>query len=37
MLRLHVSGLPVVNGEGRPLGVVSEGDFHFSGAMARNR
>src|SRR5271166_3385914 len=37
MLRLHVSGLPVVDGEGRPLGVVSESDFNFSDAMARDR
>ncbi|MBB4200099.1 CBS domain-containing protein [Rhodoblastus sphagnicola] len=36
MLRLHVSGLPVVDGDGRPLGVVSESDFHFSDAMIRD-
>jgi CBS domain-containing protein len=29
MLRLHVSGVPVVDDEGRPLGVVSESDFRF--------
>jgi len=37
MLRLHVSGLPVVDGEGRPLGVVSESDFRFSDAATRDR
>jgi CBS domain-containing protein len=37
MLKLHVSGLPVVDGEGRPLGVVSESDFRFSEAATRER
>ncbi|MGO9392332.1 CBS domain-containing protein [Rhodoblastus sp.] len=37
MLRLHVSGLPVVDSEGRPLGVVSESDFRFSDATTRER
>ncbi len=37
MLRLHVSGLPVVDSEGRPLGVVSESDFRFSDAATRQR
>jgi CBS domain-containing protein len=35
MLRLHVSGLPVVDEAGRPLGVVSESDFRFSDAATR--
>ncbi|MCI4677722.1 CBS domain-containing protein [Rhodoblastus acidophilus] len=30
MLRLGVSGLPVLDPQGRPLGVVSEGDFRFA-------
>lgn len=37
MLRLHVSGLPVVDRDGRPLGVVSESDFRFSDVMTRQR
>ncbi len=37
MLRLHVSGLPVVDRDGRPLGVVSESDFHFADAGIRQR
>ncbi len=37
MLRLHVSGLPVVDRDGRPLGVVSESDFRFSDAITRQR
>jgi len=37
MLRLHVSGLPVVDHEGKPLGVVSESDFRFSDAETRGR
>lgn len=37
MLRLRVSGLPVVDSEGRPLGVVSEGDFRFADAATRER
>ena len=35
MLRLHVSGLPVVDSRGLPLGVVSESDFHFADAATR--
>ncbi|MGO8739915.1 CBS domain-containing protein [Rhodoblastus sp.] len=35
MLRLHVSGLPVVDRDGRPLGVVSESDFRFADAAIR--
>src|SRR5690242_16471139 len=27
MLRQHVSGLPVVNAEGKLVGIISEGDF----------
>jgi CBS domain-containing protein len=37
MLRLHVSGLPVVDGHGLPLGVVSESDFHFADAATRRK
>lgn len=37
MLNLRVSGLPVVDASGRPLGVVSESDFHFSGAATREK
>jgi CBS domain-containing protein len=37
MLRLHVSGIPVVDGEGRPLGVVSESDFRFPDCATRDR
>jgi CBS domain-containing protein len=37
MLRLHVSGVPVVDAQGRPLGVVSESDFRFGDAAARKR
>jgi CBS domain-containing protein len=37
MLRLHVSGLPVVDGQGLPLGVVSESDFHFADAATRRK
>ncbi|HUO53275.1 MAG TPA: CBS domain-containing protein [Rhodoblastus sp.] len=37
MLKLRVSGLPVVDAQGRPLGVVSESDFHFSGAVSREK
>lgn len=35
MLRLKISGLPVVDGDGKPLGVVSEGDFRLSDARFR--
>lgn len=35
MLRLKVSGLPVVDADGKPLGVVSEGDFRISDARFR--
>jgi CBS domain-containing protein len=37
MIRLRVSGLPVVDSEGRPLGVVSEGDFRFGDAATREK
>jgi CBS domain-containing protein len=37
MLRLHVSGLPVVDRHGLPLGVVSESDFHFADAATRRK
>ncbi len=37
MLRLRVSGLPVVDAQGRPLGVVSESDFRFSDAATRKK
>ncbi len=35
MLRLHVSGLPVVDAKGRPVGVVSESDFRFADVVTR--
>jgi CBS domain-containing protein len=37
MLRLHVSGLPVVDARGRALGVVSESDFRFADAATRRK
>jgi CBS domain-containing protein len=37
MLRLHVSGLPVVDAQGRPLGVVSESDFRFADSVTREK
>ena len=37
MLRLQISGLPVVDKEGRPLGVVSESDFRFADSATRAR
>jgi CBS domain-containing protein len=37
MLRLHVSGLPVVDAQGLPLGVVSESDFRFADAATRQK
>ncbi len=37
MLRRHITGLPVVDHEGRPLGVVSEADFRFSNEITRGR
>jgi CBS domain-containing protein len=37
MLRLRVSGLPVVDKQGRPLGVVSESDFSFGDAATRHK
>jgi CBS domain-containing protein len=37
MLRLHVSGLPVVDAQGRPLGVVSESDFRFADSVTRTK
>jgi CBS domain-containing protein len=37
MLRLHVSGLPVVDRQGRPLGVVSESDFRFADVATRQK
>lgn len=37
MLSRKISGLPVVDAQGRPLGVVSEGDFRFSDAATRKR
>lgn len=38
MIRLRISGLPVVDSEGRPLGVVSESDFCFAdAATCRNQ
>jgi CBS domain-containing protein len=37
MLRLHISGAPVVDRDGRPLGVVSESDFRFSDAATRQK
>ncbi len=37
MLRLHVSGVPVVDAQGRPLGVVSESDFRFADRADRKK
>ena len=37
MLRLHVSGLPVVDARDHPLGVVSESDFRFADAATREK
>lgn len=37
MLRLRVSGLPVVDREGRPLGVVSESDYLFGDVEERQK
>jgi CBS domain-containing protein len=37
MIRLRISGLPVVDAQGRPLGVVSESDFCFGDAEACKR
>src|SRR5208337_3167949 len=37
MLRLKISGLPVVDAHNRPLGVVSESDFRFADAATRKR
>ena len=37
MLRLHISGAPVVDRDGRPLGVVSESDFRFSDVATRQK
>jgi CBS domain-containing protein len=37
MLRLQVSGLPVVDRQGLPLGVVSESDFRFGDAATRQK
>jgi CBS domain-containing protein len=37
MLRLHISGAPVVDRDGRPLGVVSESDFRFSDMATREK
>ena len=37
MLRLHISGAPVVDRDGRPLGVVSESDFRFSDMATRQK
>jgi CBS domain-containing protein len=37
MIDLRVSGLPVVDGEGRPLGVVSETDFRYADAAEREK
>ncbi|MBB4200641.1 hypothetical protein CCR94_00145 [Rhodoblastus sphagnicola] len=35
MIRLRVSGLPVVDGENRPLGVISETDFRYADEAER--
>ena len=35
MLKLRVSGLPVVDAENRPIGVVSESDFRYADAAER--
>lgn len=37
MLGLHVSGVPVVDAQGRPLGVVSESDFRFKDVATREK
>jgi CBS domain-containing protein len=37
MLRLHVSGVPVVDEQGHPLGVVSESDFRFKDVATREK
>ena len=37
MLRLHISGAPVVDRDGHPLGVVSESDFRFSDMETRQK
>jgi CBS domain-containing protein len=37
MLRLKVSGLPVVDKGGKPVGVVSESDFNFAEATTRQK
>jgi CBS domain-containing protein len=37
MLRLKVSGLPVVDKDGKPVGVVSESDFNFAEATTRQK
>ncbi len=37
MIKLRVSGLPVVDAKGRPLGVVSETDFRFADAIERQK
>jgi len=37
MIKLRVSGLPVVDGENRPVGVVSESDFRYADAKERAR
>jgi CBS domain-containing protein len=37
MLRHKISGLPVVDGAGRPLGVISESDFLFGDAETRRK
>ena len=37
MLRLHISGAPVVDKDGHPLGVVSESDFRFSDMATRQK
>jgi CBS domain-containing protein len=37
MLRLRISGAPVVDRDGHPLGVVSESDFRFSDMATRQK
>jgi CBS domain-containing protein len=37
MIRLRVSGLPVVDADNRPVGVVSEADFRYADAAERAR
>lgn len=37
MIKLRVSGLPVVDAENRPIGVVSESDFRYADAAERAR